>query len=214
MGPAASRPGEVAAVRPVFCSVLVAVAFLLNPWALPWPFPGPAPGALLGDPTGKPVEGDDSPASLQSRAASELAGGRADSAIPLYRRVLLAQPHNEPARYGLARSLLFAREGSPAQYRRSLAEAAHLLEQSAALLEPIPGQQGAAALRLYWLGMARWYLDQGDLALSAFDRAVRLDPSLRAAAWNAIRVAEELGRRSEATARKQTYSRIATQPGR
>lgn len=203
----ASVPGVSAARLPLFLYAM-AVVLPLNLRTLPWLSPGPAPGALLGAPLGE----EESPASIQVRAAAALSGGHADTAIPLYRRVLSLQPHNEPARYGLARSLLFAREGSPVQYRRSLSEAALLLEQSAALLEPIPGQQGAAALRLYFLGLARWYLDQGDLALAAFDRAFRLDPSLRVAAFNAIRVAEELGRRSEAAERKQTYSRIATQP--
>lgn len=159
-----------------------------------------------------PAHGEEGVSAVQARAVAALAAGNADAAIPLFRKVLLAQPHNEPARYGLARSLLYARGGSDADYRRGLMEAARLLEQSAGLLEAVPGQQSEAARRLFDLGLALWYLDQGSKAMAAFDRALRLNPGLRAAAQNAIRVAEEMDRRADVAERKQTLSRIATQP--
>lgn len=167
-------------------------------------------GALLVGPSF--AEGPDSLTLRQAR--SLLHSGQYDQAIPLFRRVLLHQPNHEPARFGLSLGLLFSREGSPDAYRRGLREAAAGLEASVSLLTPIPGQSREVALRLFYLGLARWYLGQGDQSLSAFDHAYRLDPGLTQALFNSIRVAEELGREDEVIRRKQTYARIATIPPR
>lgn len=145
----------------------------------------------------------------ESEAAEALLKkGQFDAACPLIEAALRQEPTSDRLKMGLVRCLLMRRES--AHYVVDLRRALRLLEESIRIYEGIPGQEKALAWRHFYAGMALWYLNQSELALAAFDRALRLDATFHQALYNSITILDELGRYEEARLRKQTYIRIAT----
>ncbi|EHQ04780.1 tetratricopeptide repeat protein [Leptonema illini] len=145
----------------------------------------------------------------ESEAAEALLKkGQFDAACPVFESALRQEPTSDRLKMGLVRCLLMRRES--ADYVVDLRRALRMLEESIRIYEGIPGQEKALAWRHFYAGMALWYLNQSELALAAFDRALRLDPTFHQALYNSITILDELGRYEEARLRKQTYIRIAT----
>ncbi len=123
-----------------------------------------------------------------------------------FSRVAISEPYNEEASFWLARSLIHLHAD-----RKDLLEARRRLEKCVNELEQVYGPVAtddlttrkppvpALALRLFYLGMARWGLDDRPGALSAFARALRAQPDLQVAAHNRISVLLEMGREGEAS---------------
>jgi tetratricopeptide (TPR) repeat protein len=145
----------------------------------------------------------------ESEAAEALLkNGQFDAACPLIEAALRQEPTSDRLKMGLVRCLLMRRES--ADYVVDLRRALRMLEESIRIYEGIPGQEKALAWRHFYAGMALWYLNQSELALAAFDRALRLNATFHQALYNSITILDELGRYEEARLRKQTYIRIAT----
>lgn len=145
----------------------------------------------------------------ESEAAEALLKkGQFDAACPLIETALRQEPTSDRLKMGLVRCLLMRRES--ADYVVDLRRALRMLEESIRIYEGIPGQEKALAWRHFYAGMALWYLNQSELALAAFDRALRLNATFHQALYNSITILDELGRYEEARLRKQTYIRIAT----
>lgn len=144
----------------------------------------------------------------ESEAAEALLKkGQFDAACPLIEAALRREPASDRLKMGLVRCLLMRRES--ADYVVDLRRALGLLKESIRIYEGIPGQEKALAWRHFYAGMALWYLNQPELALASFDRALRLDRTFHQALYNTITILDELGRYEEARIRKQTYIRIA-----
>lgn len=146
------------------------------------------------------------------RAESEVAEallkeGQFDAACPLIEAALRREPASDRLKMGLVRCLLMRRES--ADYVVDLRRALGLLKESIRIYEGIPGQEKALAWRHFYAGLALWYLNQPELALASFDRALRLDRTFHQALYNTITILDELGRYEEARLRKQTYIQIA-----
>ncbi len=142
----------------------------------------------------------------REEAEALLRGGNYDEACPRLEALLVQEPTSDAIKMGLVQCLLLRSQSS--SYPTDLRRALGLLQESIRLHEGIPGMEGPLARRHFYAGMALWYLNRSEQALSAFDRARRLDPSLHQALYNTITILEQLGRHEEARLRRQLYIRI------
>lgn len=138
-----------------------------------------------------------------------------------FRKALVAEPYNDEAAFRLAQSLIHLHENAS-----TLREARKLLDASVEKNDQVFGPKPtddlttrkppvpALAIRLFYLGLARWGLDDRTGALSAFERALRADPSLREAAYNRVSILLELGRDGEAVLEETESLKKAQKPAK
>ncbi|MBI3395159.1 MAG: hypothetical protein HY042_04945, partial [Spirochaetia bacterium] len=144
---------------------------------------------------------------LQDKVRTLVKEGLVDEAKPYAAAMIEAQPYNENAQYLYARILLLGR--SPEAFRENCRKADALLASSAKILEGVSDRGEPLGLRLFYLGLARWYCGDPVQAVSMFQRSFRADFQRLDALYNIYAILEEQGARAEAEVAWKAYLRAS-----
>ncbi|MCR9145326.1 MAG: tetratricopeptide repeat protein [bacterium] len=150
---------------------------------------------------------------LARTAAQLLRAGRTNESLPYLRKLLELQPHNDNARYALALALLFppqAPDSDPGGLSRArLLESARLLSECLERARGVSETGAFVAGRMFYLGLAHWWLGNPDQALGLFEQSYQADPARLDALYNRFAIYEELGRETEAAVELKRLDRLS-----
>ena len=101
-------------------------------------------------------------------------------------------------------------DGTPGeQNRQRLAESAGHFEECVRLTRGVAARGPALGLRLFYLGLAHWWLGNPDQALAQFELSYQADSNRTDALYNRFAIFEELDRSAEAQVELQRYLKLA-----
>jgi len=136
---------------------------------------------------------DDQFTNLSIEARKLTDQGRYSESLTYLKKMNVLRPYDEPTSFRYATSLIY-QEKENINYKKDLTIAIKLLTRSITLLD---GDPESLTIRFFYLGLAYWYLDKSDEALSAFRQSFRAKANL-ASQYNISIILRETGKIPEA----------------